>query len=267
MPGLLTLPQSYLRRAMADHQRSIERITSGKRINRAADDPAGLAVAEALTARARSAAVARRNVTDGRSLLQTVEGSANEVVNLLKRLRELAVQGASETLEHGERAYLDQERDQLTDEIDRIAGSTEIFGKVWPNGGGLTVSVQAGPDQGDTIDLTVGDMQSTTLGVDSLDFTTAAGAGAALGTIDAAMDVMNRQRSQLGASMNRLDVAERLSEQQELAHTAAAGRIMDVDMAMEVAEMAKAAMRVQTSIAAMMKIQEANRTMMSALLG
>jgi flagellin len=247
--------------------RVIERITSGRRVVRAADDPAGFAVAENLSARARGARVAQRNLNDGRSLMMTLDGAASEVGELLKRIRELAVQSASETLGDDERAFIDTERAQLTEEVDRIAWSTELFGRRWADGSAGTISVQAGPDPGDTIDVATGDVRATTLGIDALDLSTAAGAAGALGPIDDALDLLNQQRARFGASMNRLEIAERLAQGQELVHTEAASRIVDADMALEVAEMAKAQMRMQASVAALMRIQEANRSYMTALLG
>jgi len=265
--GFLSLPTYHIHRAQLFQQRSLERISSGKRVVRAADDPAGFAVAENLATRARSARIAQRNVSDGIALMQTIDGAAAEVGELLKRLRELATQGASETLADTERAYLDSERRQLTEEVDRIANTTDLFGRTWTDGTVASVSVQAGPDAGDTIPLTPGDLRAGTLGIDTLDFSTSAGAGAALPDLDAALDAIHSQRSQLGASMNRLASAERLAQTSEFTHTEAASRIVDVDIALEVAEMVKAQVRMQTSIAAFMKINEANRTMMAALLG
>jgi len=266
MPGQLTLPTLYVRRAQTDMQRSLERLSTGLRVNRAADDPAGFAVAENLSARARSVAVARRNIGDGRSLMMTLDGSANEVGDLLKRLRELAVQGASETLGDTERGYLDTEQQQLVEEIDRIANTTDLFGRTWADGSAGTISVQVGADAGDTIDVDTGDFRSLTLGVDTLDLSTSGGAGNALADIDSALDLLNGQRSRFGAAMNRLDVAERLAQHQEMVHTEAASRIMDADMAMEVAEMAKAQIRMQASVAAQMILRNANQAYMSALL-
>ncbi len=267
MNGFLSLPTYHIHRAQLSQQRSLERISSGKRVVRASDDPSGFAVAENLSTRARSARIAQRNVSDGIALMQTVDGAAGEVAELLKRLRELATQGASETLGDTERAYLDRERQQLTEEVDRVAYTTDLFGRTWTDGSAGGVSVQAGPDPGDTITLSPGDLRAATLGIDTLDFSTSSGAGAALPALDAALDAIHSQRSQTGASMNRLESAERLAQTSEFTHIEAASRIVDVDIALEVAEMVKAQIRMQTSIAAFMKINEANRTMMSALLG
>jgi len=266
MPGLMTLPSSYLRGAQQSYARSVERLASGLRINRAADDPAGLAVAENLDARARSLTVAQRNLADGHALMATLDATSGEVGNVVKRLRELAVQGASETLHDDERAYLEQERRQLTDEVDRMANTTELFGRSWLDGAAGAVDVQAGPGQGDTIELTAGDVRTGTLGIGGLDFTTAAGARAALPTLDAALSTVNGQRSQYGASMNRLASAMRLADEQARVHRAAAGRIMDADMAHEAAELARAQIRMQTSVMAMRQVHQLNRRMVEALL-
>jgi len=266
MPGLMTLPTFTVRRAQQSHARSVERLASGLRINRAADDPAGLAVAEHLDARARSLSVVRRNLMDGHALMATLDASSGEVANILKRLRELAVQGASETLADDGRAYLDQERLQLVEEVDRIANTTELFGQSWLDGAIGSLDVQAGADQGDTIELTAGDVTTGTLGIGALDFTTAAGAQGALPTLDAALSTVNAQRSQYGASMNRLESAMRLTDNQEMVHRAAASRIMDADMAHEAAEMARAQILMQTSVMALRQVHQVNQQMISALL-
>ena len=267
MPTFLTLPLHHVRRAHQAHGRALERLSSGRRVHRAADDPAGLAVSENLTTRAQGARVAQRNLLDGRAVLNTVDSASGEVVDVLKRLRELAVQSASGTLHDDERAYLERERSELTEEIDRIANTTDLLGSTWTNGSVATVSVQAGAAAGDTIDLTLGDARTATLGIDTLDFSTATGASAALTRIDDAIDTVGRQRAGYGASMNRLDVAYRLAEHQALAHTEAASRIVDADMAHEVAEMAKTQILMQTSIMAWMKVNQTNRAMMEQLLG
>ena len=267
MPGLLTLPSFALRRAQHDFGRALERVASGQRIVRAADDPAGLAVSENLDARARSAVVVQRNLNDGLSLLHTVDGSASEVANILKRLRELAVQSASETLHDDERAYLDAEAQELLEEVDRIANTTSLFGQRLTDGSLPTVDVQAGVDQGDTITLVPGDLRNATLGTAALDLSSVAGAGAALGTLDAALDTVNGQRAVVGASMRRLEGALRLAQNDHLASTAAAGRIRDADLAHEAAEMARDQLLVQTGTMAMRQLHAANRAYMEALLG
>jgi flagellin len=267
MPTFLTLPLHHMRRAYQAHSRSVERISTGKQIIRAADDAAGLAVAENLTTRAQGARVAQRNILDGQGALNTADSASGEVTNILKRLRELAIQGASGTLHDDQRAYLEVERSSLTDEIDRIANTTDLFGKTWTNGSNSAIAVQVGAGAGDQLSLSFGDLRSANLGVDSLDFSTAAGAGSALADIDAAIDAVGLQRSSYGASMNRLDSAFRLAEDQEYTHTEAASRIVDIDMAKAVSEMAKTQILMQTSIAALMKVNEVNRAMMAQLLG
>jgi len=150
--------------------RSFERISTGKRIARAADDAAGLGVAENLRAASSSAAVASRNTNDGISMIAVAEGATSEVANILVRMRELAVQGASGTLDDDERAYIQSEYTELAQEVDRIADVTEFNGQVLTNtASGLSLNVQVGINDttNDVIGVTFGDLSAATLGVDS----------------------------------------------------------------------------------------------------
>ena len=165
---------------------AFERISSGLRINRAGDDAAGLGVSENLDAAGRSLRQAMRNANDGLSLIETAEGAAEEVGNIVKRMKELAVQSSSETLEDNERAYIQTEYDELVLEVDRIAAVTEFNGVALGDGTNATLDVQVGMnDSGDDrITITLGDLTSGTLTVDGQDLSTATGAQAALTVFD-----------------------------------------------------------------------------------
>ena len=147
---------------------TLERISTGLRINSAADDAAGLAVAENLDAQSRSLSVAARNTNDGIAIIQTAESASSEVSNILKRMRELAVQSASDTLGDPERAYIQEEFLGLSAEIDRIAAGTEFNGVSLADGSAPTISVQVGINNtvNDQIDITLGDLRAATMGVD-----------------------------------------------------------------------------------------------------
>ncbi len=224
-------------------QGSLGRIASGSRINKAGDDAAGLAVAENLDAAGRSLKVAQRNANDGISVIQTAEGATGEVGNILKRMRELAVQSASDTLANGERAYIQDEFTQLSSEVDRISAVTEFNGVALGDGSTATIDVQVGINDtaNDRIAITLGDLRSTTLGVDgaAIDMSTSAGAQTALTTLDTAIDTVNGYRSDYGSVQNRLDSSIRNLETYQESLAAAKSSIKDTDFAAEAAEMAK----------------------------
>jgi len=233
---------------------SFRKLSSGLRIGKAADDAAGLAVAENLEATSRSAAVAMRNTNDGISLLSTAEGATQEVGNILKRMRELAVQSSSETLDDDERAYIQDEFTELTEEVDRIADVTEFNG-VQLSDGTLTagVDVQVGTDGSadSRINIELGDITASTLGVDtgSVDLSSSTAAQTAIGTIDTAIDAVSSYRSKYGAVENRLNSALNNLEVYSTNLQAAESNIRDADFAYETAEMSKNQIMQQASTA------------------
>ncbi|MCP4810554.1 MAG: flagellin FliC [Proteobacteria bacterium] len=222
---------------------SFARLSSGLRINSAADDAAGLGVAENLDNVARSARVAARNANDGISVISTAEGSTEEVSNILKRMRELAVQSSSETLDDDERAYVQDEYEQLAGEVDRIASVTEFNGVSLSDGTSTSLDVQVGVNgtANDRISITLGDLRGTVLGVDtaSLDLSSASGAQSAIADLDTAMDTVNGYRSDYGAVENRIDSALNNLETYTSNIESAESRIRDADFAFETAELAK----------------------------
>jgi len=222
---------------------TLGRVSSGLRINNAGDDAAGLGVAENLQAAQRSLKAAQRNTNDGVSVIQVAEGATSEVANILKRMRELAVQSSSETLDNGERAYIQDEFVQLSGEVDRIANVTEFNGVALGNNSNPTLDVQVGINNtgNDRITITMGDLQSATLNVDtgSIDLSSAATAQTALTTLDASIDTVNGYRSDYGATSNRLQSAMRNLENYTQNLAGAESSIRDADFAFEAAEMSK----------------------------
>jgi flagellin len=221
------------------------RISSGLRINKAADDAAGLAVAENLDAQTRSLAVAKRNANDGISMIQVAEGASNEVATLIKRMRELAVQSSSETLASTERTYLVTEFDELKSEMDRIAATTEFNGialtQGTANGSATNLSIQVGAynTTDDRITVDLGDLQATALGLQSTAVSSVANAQTAITNLDTALNTVNTQRATYGAAQNRLDSAVRSIDTYTQSLTAAQSQIRDADFAHEAAQMAK----------------------------
>lgn len=219
------------------------RISSGLRINSAKDDSAGLAVAENLQSEHQSLKQAQRNTHDGISVIQTAEGATQEVGDILKRMRELAVQSSSETLANAERAYIQDEFSQLTKEVDRIAAVTEFNGIALGDNTNSKLNVQVGIQNtgNDRIAINLGDLRGTSLQVDTgnVDLSNVASAQAALQTIDTALDSVNSYRADYGAVQNRLESALNNLETYTENIAASESRIRDADYAFETAEMSK----------------------------
>jgi flagellin len=233
--------------------RSLARLSSGLRITKAADDAAGLAISEKMRGQIRGLNMARRNAQDGISLIQTAEGALNETHNILQRMRELAVQAASDTLTDPDRAQLQAEVAQLVAEVDGIAARTE-FNTLRLLEGGLTATpaiLQIGANSGQNLSITINDMRSLALGIGGTAVPTpppatpVAGAAISVGNrahavealtrVDTAIGRVSTQRANLGAFQNRLEstIANLASAAENI--TAAESRIRDADMALEMA--------------------------------
>ncbi|MCB9672273.1 MAG: flagellin FliC [Alphaproteobacteria bacterium] len=249
-----------LNRTNRAFQGSLGRISSGSRVNKAADDAAGLAVAENLRAENRSVQAAKRNTQDGISVIQTAEGATAEVADILKRMRELAVQSSSETLNDDERAYIDDEYQQLRDETDRIANVTSFNGTALTDGVDTDMDVQVGVNDStdDRITITFGDLTTATLGVDALDLSLATKAQTAITAIDSAIDTVSGYRSSYGSVQNRLESAMRNLETYSENLSVAESGIRDADFAFEAAEMAKFNVMQQAGIAALGQANQIN---------
>jgi flagellin len=223
-----------LRRSTLDLNKSLERLSSGLRINRAADDAAGLAIAEGLRSQVKGFQVVQRNAQDGISLVQTAEGALSEVTGIIQRIRELAVQSANGTLQDSpNRTDLNAESTQL------IAAVNEILTRTTFNGidpfGATAVTVQTGTNNGQTTSIagTGTAISTTTLGINALSIATQATASAALATLDTALTTVNTRRANLGAAQNRLEFTiNQLGIREENA-AAAESRIRDADIAKE----------------------------------
>ncbi|GMT48155.1 MAG: flagellin [bacterium] len=248
--------------------KSVQRLSSGLRINSAADDAAGLAISEKLTAQTRSIAVAIRNSQDGISLSQVAEGGLTEIGNILTRMRELAEQSSNGTLGDSERSALDNEYSQLKSEIDRISNVTEFNGiKLLDgsqSGSGVTLQVGFQNTDNDRINFFSGVVatDTTQLGITGIFATisSADNAQSALTQIDAAISTVAQRRGTLGAIQNRLDstVSNLMVSSENL--TAANSRIRDADFAYETAQFTKNQILVQaaTSILAQANVLPQN---------
>jgi flagellin len=249
--------------------KAFERVSSGLRVNSAADDAAGLGVAENLEAASRSARVAMRNTNDGISVVQTAEGATSEVGNILKRMRELAVQSSSETLESTERGYIQDEYSALASEVDRIAQVTEFNGLKLTNNSNTTLAIQVGVNNttNDRISISMGDLQSSTLGVDtsSMSLNSAASAQSAISTLDTALDSVNGYRSSYGAVQNRLTDSLVNLEVYSENLVSAESRIRDADFAHETAEMAKLQIMQQAGLSVLSQTGAAQQGVLSLI--
>ena len=245
--------------------KSIGRLSSGLRIQSAADDAAGMGISSVMVADIRSVGQAERNANDAMSMIQIAEGAMNEQQNIMGRLRELAIQSANGALSNNERAFIEVEHQQLVSELDRISSVTEFnsFNMLGADAG--TYSMQVGKDAVagiDTIDVAFAATDTTTLGVNAMDFTSAAGAQTALGLIDTAIAGLSTNRANLGAMQNRLEVTVSNLRVEEENLTAANGRIRDVDVARETAALTRNQIMSQAGTA---MLAQANQLPQSAL--
>ncbi|MBX3039854.1 MAG: flagellin FliC [Bdellovibrionaceae bacterium] len=244
--------------------KSMAQLSSGSRINKAADDAAGLAISENLKAQVRSAAQARRNANDAVSMIQTAEGGINEISNIVTRLRELGIQAASDTVGNTERGFLDKEVQQLKAEMDRIANVTTWGTTKLLDGKGPQFDFQVGL-YGDGEDNRISfaasdiDVSVSTLGLDGLDYTSKEGAQEALSSLDAAQVTVNSNRSMLGAFQNRLtSTSDNLAITEENL-SAANSRIRDTDVAAASSEVVRNQILLQAGTSTLAQANQTNQ--------
>jgi flagellin len=231
--------------------RSVERLSSGLRITRAADDAAGLGLSETLRAQIRSINQAVRNSSDGISLTQIADGAAQTIGSLLTRLRELASQSSSGTVGSTERSYIDQEFLALRSEIDRIAQVTEFNGQALTSGSTISFTMQVGfrSGTGNTLTMDLNQLTISTLGISSVNVSTSANAQSALSNIDSAISAVATARAEYGSLQNRFEATIASLEISSENLTAAESRIRDADIAYETSQFTKNQVLVQTGIA------------------
>jgi flagellin len=246
--------QNSLFKVNRDMSKSLERLSTGLRINRASDDAAGLGVSENLRTQVKGTAQAIRNAQDGIAAITIAEGAANEISAIMQRMRELAVQSANDTLTTTEREYTNQEFQQLISEIDRIAAVTnyngmkliaaEPTGETWSAnerfgiggtaGDGSALWIDANSERGmDSITITIDTLTTEDLGIDTALLDTQADAVDAIVALDAAIDSVNTMRSDMGAFINRLEHAINNLMVSNTNQQAAESLIRDVDFASE----------------------------------
>ena len=226
---------------------SFERLSTGKRINSAVDDAAGLAIGKDLESRVRGLNQAVRNVNDGISMVQIMEGAYDEVTTVLQRMRDLAVQAATGSLTTTERDFLDAEHSKLADAIDSVMNQAKFANKdLAVTDTNTSVVIHSGAEASDTITVTLSTTNSEDadgMGIDATDITlntTVANATSAIGHIDDALNQVASQRAALGASQSQLEAVVRNLANVAENTSAAAGRVMDTDYAAETANLTKA---------------------------
>ncbi|MEW6433356.1 MAG: flagellin [Myxococcota bacterium] len=230
---------------------SLSKLSSGYRITKAGDDAAGLGISVNLEAQIRSYNQAVRNANDGISLIQTAEAAMNEQSNILSRLRELAMQSASDGIGNTERGYIQSEVAEQVAEIERVAQATEFNGQKLLDGSATTLEFQVGIRNvaaNDRITVTTVDATTTTLGVDTIDLSTKTGAQTALSTIDTALQTLSTARATLGAAGNRFNSAVASIQASSESLSAANSRIRDVDVAEETSRMARSQVLMQAGV-------------------
>lgn len=245
-------------------QKSMGQMASGSRINKAADDAAGLAISENIKAQIRSSRQANRNANDGISMVQTAEGGLNEISNIVVRLRELGIQAASDTVGDTERGFLNKEVQQLKEEMQRIASVTTWGSTKLIDGSAATFDFQVGifnNQEEDRISFDAGQSNATleALGLSDLDYTEKEGAQVGLGFLDTAQTTVNGLRANLGALQNRLtSTIDNLSVQEENL-SAANSRIRDTDIAQASAELTRNNILLNASTSTLAQANQVNQ--------
>ncbi|MBS4208290.1 flagellin [Bacillus sp. FJAT-50079] len=245
--------------------KSMEKLASGLRINRAGDDAAGLAISEKMRGQVRGLDMAAKNSQDGISLIQTAEGALNETHAILQRMRELAVQGGNDTNTEADRNQIQTELNQLMSEIDRIANTTE-FNTQNLLKGSFSATLQVGANAGQVINFGISAMGASALSLGSnISISSNAAASTSISTLDAAIEKVSTQRANLGALQNRLEhTINNLSTASENL-TAAESRIRDVDMAKEMMEQTKNSILAQASQAMLAQANQAPQGVLQLL--
>jgi len=251
--------------------KSFQRLSSGYRINTAADDAAGLAISESMKSQIRSYTVAERNASDAISMTQTAEASLGDMHDILGRMRELAMQSANGDMTSVDRGYIDTEFNSLKAEMGRIEGSAKFNGRQLVAAATSAITFQIGLDNtgSDQITLTFGGMSLSTLLSASTNVSgaTAGNALASLQRIDDAIQTISTNRAKYGATLNRLDITVSSIQTMRLNITSAKSRIRDVDVAMETANLSKNQVLAQAGVAVLAQANQLPQLALKLLQG
>ncbi len=247
---------------------AMERLSTGKRINSAKDDAAGLAIATSMTAQIKGMSQGIRNANDGISLAQTAEGGLSEVSNMLQRVRELAVQSSSGTYQDSDRTAMQSEVTALTNQIADVLSDTKFNGNALfstTSGSDVTFDIQTGANSGETITLTSTAIDGTNIDASALDVTDATVASTTIDNVDLALADVNATRASLGAGQNRLESAINNLTNNVTNLSDARSRIEDADYSSETTQMAKAQILSQASTAMIAQANQSQQNVLSLL--
>jgi len=247
---------------------AMERLSTGKRINSAKDDAAGLAIATSMTAQIKGMGQGIRNANDGISLAQTAEGALSEVSNMLQRIRELAVQGASGTFQISDRNAMQSEVSNLTQQISDVLGNTTFNGITLFStaaGTNVNIDIQTGAESGQVVTLTSTAISGTNISAAALDVTTTTKASTTMDNVDLALADVNAARASLGGGQNRLESAVNNMTSNIANLSDARSRIEDADYSVETTNMAKAQILSQASTAMIAQANQAQQNVLTLL--
>jgi len=260
------------RQTVNEMQQAMERLSSGKRINGAADDAAGMAISSRMTAQIRGLNQSIRNANDGISLAQTAEGAMVEIENMLQRMRELALQSISETNTQEDRSYLSEEFEALETEIIRVAKSTQfnetdVFTTTNAQTTNFTIQVGYTTDSEDSIEIEIADLSFLAGAIYSSTSAAASitAADTAVGTIDSMLDIVQMERATLGSAVNRLSYAMDNLSNISVNTEAARSRVQDADFASESAALARAQILQQAGTAMLAQANVVPQTALALL--
>ncbi len=245
--------------------KSTEKLASGYKINRAADDAAGLSISEKMRSQIRGLDKASANAQDGISVVQTAEGALNEVHSILQRMNELATQAANDTNTSIDRSAIKAEMDELKSEIGRISSTTQFNTMNLLDGSFTGKNLQVGALSGQSIAISISSMSATSLGVNALTVSTFANAGAAMRKVQSALDAVSTQRSKLGATQNRLEHTIANLDTTSENTSAAESRIRDTDMAKEMVTYSKNQILVQAGQSMLAQANQSTQGVLSLL--
>ncbi len=247
--------------------KSTEKLSSGYRVNRAADDAAGLAISEKMRRQVKGLTQASRNAQDGISCVQTAEGALTEVHDMLQRMNVLANQASNDTMTSADRGYLNQEVTALISEIDRVASTTTFNEQNLLDGSFTSKNLQVGAEKSQFIAISITAMTASGIGIASVDISgsTNAGAQSAISTIKTALAAVSSQRADLGAIQNRLEHTIKNLDNVVENTTAAESQIRDTDMASEMVAFSNANILAQAGTSMLAQANQSNQNVLSLL--
>jgi flagellin len=243
----------YLNINAAQESSSLAKLSSGSKITQASDDAAGLAISTRISSDVTTLQQAATNASQATSILQTADGGASNISDILSRMKSLASESSSATVTDSSRAYLNSEFSQLTSEVDSIATGTRYSGQSLLDGTSAFASgaaVLVGSSAADTITVTLTSLKASTLGIASLDISTQSGATAALTTLDTAIDTVSTARASIGAQESRFNFSASSISTQSQNLQSANSAITDVDIASEQAKLSSAEVKTQAAVSA-----------------